>query len=413
MASPDTTNVHLWNIVILGFLVLAVSYSVRATLSLIMPIWEQEFGWSREYISGVAAFALINMAILAPLAGRIVDRHGPRMVLIYGLLAVAIGCFIIAATDSKILFMIAFGGIAAIGFGLIATHVVSTAIEQNFTSHQGLAIGVSTSGSTGGPVIVVPLIAVLLTFTNWRVSFAILGLICLVILLLVLRLLPRNTTQKPDNETDQANDWVQDIIFVCKQPAFHILFWSYVICGYTTTGLIETHFLPYAEYRGFAQIPSAAAFGVLSAANIVGMIVVGWLTDKMNRPMLLFGLYVIRAASFILLINVGGSYQTLLVFAIIFGLVDYSTFPVTARLITIHVGTRVTGFAMGLILCGHQLGAAIGAYLGGYFFVIYSQYQFVWWSSAAITAIAGLIVLILLSPKIHFKAGMNTAGLPD
>ena len=71
-------------------------------------------------------------------------------------------------------------------------------------------------------------------------------------------------------------------------PAFHILFWSFLACGFTTTGVIETHFLPYAALCGFPPLPSAAAYGVLSAVNLLGMIVAGWLTKKLRRELNLY-----------------------------------------------------------------------------------------------------------------------------
>ena len=97
--------------------------------------------------------------------------------------------------------------------------------------------------------------------------------------------------------------------------------------------MIETHFLPYASFRGFGPIPSATAYGLLSAINLLGMILVGWLTDRVNRPLLLGGIYLIRGLTFILLAYVGTDLQSLFIFAMLFGLVDYSTSPVTASLI--------------------------------------------------------------------------------
>ncbi len=125
------------------------------------------------------------------------------------------------------------------------------------------------------------------------------------------------------------------------------------------------------------------------------MIGAGWLTDRMNRPLLLGGIYLIRGVTFIILVNVGVDFQTLIIFAIIFGLVDYSTVPVTASLISTHIGIRVMGLAFGLISAGHQIGAALGAYFGGVLFDLYAQYDWVWWSSVWLAVFAGLLVFLL------------------
>ena len=182
---------------------------------------------------------------------------------------------------------------------------------------------------------------------------------------------------------------------IARSPVFHLLFWSYLICGYTTSGVIETHLLPYASFCGFAPLPSATAYGLLSAVNLVGMISVGWLADRMNRPLLLGCIYIIRGITFYVLLNVGTSYETLLIFAVVFGAVDYSTVPVTTSLVASHLGLRVVGFVMGLLTAGHQIGAAIGASLGGYFFAMNATYDLVWVSSIALAIIAGVLVFLL------------------
>jgi MFS family permease len=115
----------------------------------------------------------------------------------------------------------------------------------------------------------------------------------------------------------------------------------------------------------------------------------------MNRPLLLGSIYVVRGLSFILLVNVGADVQSLMVFAALFGLVDYSTVPVTASLIASHIGTRVMGLAFGIVTAAHQIGAAVGAFLGGFLFDLYASYDWVWWSSLWLAAGAGGLVFLL------------------
>jgi MFS family permease len=130
---------------------------------------------------------------------------------------------------------------------------------------------------------------------------------------------------------------------------------------------------------------------------MAGMILVGWLTDRMHRPLLLGSIYLLRGLSFILLINLAASadYGTLILFAVAFGVVDYSTVPVTASLVESHIGLHVMGLAMGLIAAGHSVGAALGAFLGGYLFDLHAQYDWVWISSIVLAVLAGLLVFTL------------------
>ena len=96
-----------------------------------------------------------------------------------------------------------------------------------------------------------------------------------------------------------------------------------------------------------------------------------------------------------MLINMGADYATLILFTVFFGVVDYSTVPVTASLVESHIGLHVMGLTMGLISAGHSVGAALGAYFGGYLFVLYARYDWVWLSSIALAVLAGLMVFLL------------------
>ena len=384
-------------IVGLSFVALALTFSARAALGLVMPLLEQDMGWSRSFTSSAAATALLVMALIAPVGGRLVDKQGARAILQIGLAALAIGCFLVAATTSSLAFFIAFSGIAAVGFGLVATHVVSTAVEQEATRDKGLATSIATSGSTGGQFLFVPLLAVAIGIYDWRMAFVALGLGSLTTMAFVHRWFPRQPKPLSEAGVPRSPETTlrHDLFMMQKLPAFQILFWSYFICGYTTSGVIETHFLPYAAFCGFGPVPSATAYGLLSAINLVGMILAGWLTDRVNRPLLLGCIYLFRSLTFVILINIGASFEALIFFSILFGLVDYSTVPVTASLVASHIGIRVMGLAFGLISAGHQVGAALGAYFGGVLYDLYAQYDWVWQSSLWLAVFAGVLVFFL------------------
>src|SRR5262249_38580969 len=157
------SRLSAWLVVGLCFLALALVFSARAALGLVMPVWVRELGWNKSFISGAGAAALMVMACVAPVAGRLVDRHGPRTVLAIGLLAVGLGAVIIAAASTQPMFVLGFSLVSAIGFGASGSAVVSTSVARLFEESRGLAIGIATSGATAGQFVIVPLLAVLLT----------------------------------------------------------------------------------------------------------------------------------------------------------------------------------------------------------------------------------------------------------
>ncbi|NQU58547.1 MAG: MFS transporter [Rhodospirillales bacterium] len=387
-----------WTVVAFGFLALSLAFSARAALGLMMPVWQREFGWSSSYISSVGAGALIVMAIVAPFAGRLVDKMGPRFTLNIGLGLLGTGCSIVAVMNGKVMFIVGFAGFAAVGFGIVATHVVATAVTRSFDRNTGIATGVATSGATGGQFLIVPLIASLLAFVSWRWSFGALGLMSLALIpCIAMNIRSGSVTSSEANiDTPIASSMAEDFWFILRKPAFHALFWSFLICGFTTTGVIETHLLPFASFCGFPPLPSATAYGLLSAVNLIGMIATGWLTDRVNRPLLLASIYLLRSLTFVFLSSLpGSSIENLFLFAIFFGAVDYSTIPVTASLVASHIGLRVMGLAMGIISAGHAVGGAMGAFLGGYVFDTMGNYGLLWEGSLWVAIGAGVMVLFL------------------
>lgn len=393
-ASPD------WVLVFFCFLALAVSFSARSTLGLVMPFWEADLSVSRAFGSAVGASMLIVMAFLAPAAGHLADRLGAVGLLAAGLVVVGAGLLLAAASSAPMLVAASWVGVSAIGFGVVAMHVAATAVAPGAGSRRGLATGVATSGASAGQLLVIPFLGLVLQAAGWRFSLAALGVVA-VALGLVLAML-RSGRNRAAGAVGAAAPKVSDSAGVgtqlralARSPVFHALFWSFTLCGFTTAGVIEVHFLPYASFCGFAPVTGATAFGILSAVNLCGMILAGWLADRMDRPLLLGAIYLLRAASFVLLMNIGSDASLLYLFAVVFGLFDYATVPVTASLVATHLGTRVMGLTMGLISAGHAAGAAVAAYGAGVLFQATDGYAWVWISSTALAAVAGVLVLPL------------------
>jgi MFS family permease len=382
-------------VIALGFMALALAYSARAVIGLAVPIWEVEMDWSRNYVSNVAATALLVMAVVAPVSGFLLDRKGLRFTLLLGLVGVCLSCIVVSISESRWLLLLGFGIIGGIGFGIISTHIIAAAAAKVYPQRVGFASGIATSGSTCGQFLIVPLVAIVLASYDWQWGFIGIAIGAALLIPFIWFIPDDRPEQKLKELTGADNSWKSDLAKVLYSPVFHLLFWSYLICGYTTSGVIETHLLPYASFCGFAPLPSATAYGLLSVFNFLGMIGVGWLADRMNRPLLLGCIYIIRGLTFYVLLKVGTSYETLLVFAVVFGAVDYSTVPVTTSLVASHLGLRVVGFVMGLLTAGHQIGAAIGASLGGYLFATTATYDLVWISSLALAIIAGVLVFVL------------------
>lgn len=390
-----------WLIVAAGFLALAVSFSARSALSLTMATWQTELGWPRGFVSSVAAGAMLVMACLAPLAGTAVDRLGPRWLLVGGLTFIGAGLALIASVPPAAphwVLVLGYGLLGAVGFGVVAQHVIATTVATRFDKNLGLATGIATSGSTGGLVLVMPLLALLLQAGQWRQGFFALAAVALVLVPIMFLATKSAPAHESHHGPAARMPLSQQLLTLVKSPAYHALFWSYSLCGFTTSGTVETHLIPYASFCGFPPLPSATAFSILSGVNLLGMIGAGWLSDRVNRPRLLAGIYVARAACFALLLFVEKDYTLLVAFAILFGIFDYSTVPVTAGLLASRMGLGSLGLAMGVLSAGHALGGAAGALAGGLVFDWTGQYAALWYGCIGL-ALAAAVMVIGLSDE--------------
>lgn len=391
-------NLYGWVVVGLLFLALSLSLSARSSLGLTMPIWETEFGWSRGFVSSVGALMLLVVAAVAPFAGNAVNSIGPRMLLTGGLTLCGVGVLLTSQMTQSWQLMAFFGMVCALGFGVVATHMASTTVAFYFVENRGLATGIATAGSTAGQLLVIPLLALILNTVGWRFGFATLGFAMLALAVVMwLSIRPQLPPQKADAHGGGASDEAlsRRLIYLLKSPVFHILFWSYWVCGFTTSGVVETHLIPYAVTCGYPPLTSATAYGVLAAFNMLGMVISGYLTDRMHRPLLLGGIYLGRSIAFVLLMQIVDNPPILFMFAIVFGLFDFSTVPPTASLVASHLGLRIMGLAMGIISTGHALGGAAGAFMGGYLYDLFARYDWVWMASIALAIFAGLICFLI------------------
>ena len=407
IASIYRTNPRGWAIVLFIFLALGMVFSARSALGLIMPTWEQDLGWDRTFISSGGSIVLVFMTLISPLAGNLLDRIGPRPVVAGALLCVGASISSTSLMTQPWQFILLFCVIGGLGYGSLAAPQASATIAQIFEEHRGLATGIATSGASGGLLLMIPLLALLVEWAGWRAAFAGFG-IFIMALAPVAWLLITPASRSVHNAAGGGEAALTARLgLICGNTTFWLLFFGFVLCGFTTSGVIEVHLIPYAMSCGYPRIESATALGVLSGANMCGMILAGYLADKVNRPLLLGAIYFFRALSFLILMQITGNPELLFLFAIMFGIFDYSTMPVLASLVSTHIGVRVMGLTLGLLFGGHSAGAAAGAFIGGYVFDNFQSYDWVWIVSIGLAFLAAV-----LSWLIRETRGGESAATP-
>lgn len=394
-----------WTIVVVGFVALSVAFAFRAVLGLSIPEWERAvsangLGWSRDMISSASALALTVMACLYPMVGAVIDRVGARAVLCTGCLMLALSMILVGAMQAPWQLKLGFGLLGGIAFTLIGNNVVTVMVARAFDARRGLATGIATSGSTAGQLMMMPLLALAFGAIGWRNTYFTVAAVCVAVAITTWWLLRAEGGPAPARAGEARRvGFAQATGILFRDPGFYALLISFFICGITTTGIIETHYIPFAIACGFAPILSAMSYSVLSGFNFAGMALSGWASDRYNRTWMLGGLYLVRGLSFFLLLGVGNDYPMLILFAIVFGLVEYSTFPPTAGLAAARYGVANMGKAMGFLMAGHSLGAALGAWGAGRVFTLLGSYDWAWIGCALSAIGAALVVLACKDPR--------------
>jgi MFS family permease len=388
-----------WTVVVALFVMLGIGVTARNSIGLMMPVWKNDLGWSYGFVSGTGAVMLTVMALIAPIGGMALDRFGPRWVFTVGMSLVGVAFVLCSMMTETWQLMVLFGIIGGAGFAVISPSLVSATVVRYFDSRIGLATSIATSGSTGGQLALMPLLGLLVAGIGWRPSFVAVAVAVAAATVAVQFVIKDD----PKRRRAAAGARIDTIGVTLRRLANDKTFWllavGFFICGFTTAGVIKIHLIPYAVSCGFAPLQSAAAYGVLSLFSMIGMIVYGHLSDRFHRPMLLASIYLLRALTFILLMQIAGSVPALYIFAVLFGIFDYSTFPLVASLVATHIGRHIMGVTMGLMFAGHSLGAAVGSFMGGYMFDLSARYDWVWIVSVGLAVTAGLLSLLIVENR--------------
>ena len=395
IAATIRANPYGWIVVGICFVSLMLVYSVRSSLGLMMPFWEDDPGWTRDLSSNAGALVLVLMAVSSPIAGNLIDRYGPRAVCSAGLMCLGIGVFAVTFSSEAWHLILAYGGLIGIGAGTIAMPMVSAAVAIYFKSNQGLASGIGFSGATGGQLFAMPVLGMLVTWIGWRGTYVAMFVAIFMFAVAVWLMLRSGKPREVTREAAVSGSLGIRLKKLGTSSTFWLLFVGFIVCGFTTAGVIEVHLLPYAELCGFGAIEGATAYGIHGGFNMIGVILCGFLADRMHRPRLLAGLYFARVILFVMLFYVAGNLPLLFFFAAAFGFTSFATLPVLASIVASRIGVGIMGLAMGIIFAGHWAGAAFGAFLGGELYRLYANYDWMWIVALLAVLFAGFLSLCI------------------
>ena len=387
-------NFRAWLLVAVMFIALGLAFTGRASLPVLINSWSTDFGWSVTFLASGGSVIMLVMAISAPMVGYLLDRFGPRYIVSNGLILSGLAISSTSFMTTKGEFLIIFCITAAVGYGVVSIPIAAATIARKFEKNRGFASSLGMAGVGGGQAFFLPIIAWSIMIHGWRAALMMFGCGLIITGLLSIFCMD-NTLQVSETSGDKKNKAkrVRDkLLNVFRSKIFWLLGSAYIICGFTTAGIVKVHFVPFLKVVcGFSLNDSAMAYGIMALFDAVGLIVAGALSDRVHRPFLLGTVYFLRALTFLMLFFVSTEYWILLLFAIFFGTLDFATVPLNAGLVADHLGLHSMGLTMGLLFAGHSIGGALGSFLGGVVYDYMASYDWVWITGLAFAFVAAFL----------------------
>ncbi|RPK00024.1 hypothetical protein BSBH6_03537 [Bacillus subtilis] len=399
---------YAWIIVSVTFLILLAVQGVRLSFGAFVEPWERQFSMDRGTISLISTLSFIVYGISQPIIGRLVDKWGARAVLSWSALLTGVSIFLTYFVTSPWQLFLLYGLGVSLGVGGASNVAASVLVVNWFSKKRGLAFGIMEAGFGAGQMLLVPGSLMLIHWFSWKLTVVVLGLLLMVIVfpaaLLLLRNNPSEMNAEPigglaEAEKETASKTTAlSVTGMFRMKPFWFLMLPFLICGFTTVGLMDTHLIPFSHDHGFSTTVTSAAVSLLAGFNIAGILLSGIIADRWSSRKILCFLYAVRALSIVILIYSHEPYL-LLAFAILFGLVDFATVAPTQMLATQYFQNYSIGLMIGWLSLAHQIGSALGAYVPGVIYAVTGEYTLAFYLSIGMLVLASVMNVMLREPE--------------
>jgi sugar phosphate permease len=400
---------YAWVVIALTLSVVVTASGVRAIPGVIIHPLEDEFSWNRSDVSLVIAISLVFYGLAAPLSGRIGERFGLRAVVIGFLLVSGVGLVLSTMVQHLWQLHLFWGFVVGVGTGGVATVMGATVANTWFESKRGMVTGLTGGAASAGQLVFVPALVFITAAFGWRVSIGVVAVLVLAVVLpfalVFMRSRPRDVGIEPYGVGQRGVAAVTDDRYTPLREAvrtgdFWLLCCTFFVCGFTSVGLIGSHFIAHATEHGFTDAQAAGIFSTIGAMNIFGTIGAGILCDRYSARHLLAGFYIMRALTLLALPFID-TLPLMGVFALLFGLDYIATVPPTVMLTADRFGRRSVGTIYGWITFVHMIGAAVASYFAGYVHDALGEYTVAMY-------VAGILGLMAAMLAFGINSGQKT-----
>jgi len=409
MAGKSETGIFYgWVIVATGCTILALQWGSLYTYGVFFTELCRDLGWTRGMVSGAYSVLFLWHGFIYFVAGRIYDRHGPRLPLGISFVVLSIGYVLMSTVNTLWQLYIFYGIILGTGLGFGYLAVVST-VSRWFVKRRGIALGITASGGGIGTLAFAPFAQFLIAKFDWRNSYLILAGLLAAIGLPISRLMRLETSQKELSPYSREEIEIQNrhdglpstTAFTPKQAArtkaFWLLFALYGSLDFSIQ-MVMIHLDAYAKDVGLAPMLAATILGVVGGGSIPGKIAVGSISDKIGRKASFFTCLLLMAVMMLWLMEARQPWQFYL-FSALFGFSYGGCIPLFPAASADWFGTKFHGTIFGLISISCGIGGSSGPFLAGYIHDVTGSYEPAIIIAAAVLFIAMGLSLAIKTPQ--------------
>ncbi len=398
-----------WWITAASFLILFVTIGVGLyTIPVFLVPLQDHFGWSRAAIAMGSGIAALVSGMTSPVVGLLIDKYGSRKVMVSG--ALIMGCaFALFGLMGSLWHFYALNLIAAIGITCAAWVPNQTLISNWFKKKRGLAMGIALMGIGFGGLVMAPFAALLIAELGWRLAYAGLSSLLLVVLVPVivtivrsrpadLGLLPDGDPPAAPGERADGEDRISglELSDSLRTGAFWILSLSHFLWVFANLSMI-THLVAFLTDVGFESQTAATSLGLTVGASVAGRLIFGMLSDRFTKRYVMALALTLHATAMLFLFGIQ-SFWALPAFVIVFGLALGGSAVLVPLLVGECFGLLAFGKILGLIMISATLGAAIGPVLTGRVYDVTGSYEPAFVLHTTVFLAAALAIYFLPKP---------------
>ena len=420
MSGPRTGGWYFgWNIVAAASLLTLLTVGMRMGIGPFFLPMASDLGFSRSLLAGIVAIGMLCYGIGMPLAAHLVVRYGTRFVLLAGNALVVAAIIWTVNARSPLGFLLSFGVLLSFALAFIGPVALTPVISRWFSRQRGMALFFLSTGSMSGIAIMTPVLSWAIQAFGWQNTLlgfaAVFTAVTVPLALFVIREdAPAHADWLPEQMSAsgpahaEANRESLSLREAIRTMPFVKICLGLFACGFSMN-LLGTHGVPMLMDHGFDAMTSSYGVGLIGVAAIFGTLVLGRMSDRLPRRNILAAIYFVRGLGFFALLLVGTQWE-LYIAAIIGGLVWAGSIALSSAILADVYGVRLVGILYGWAYFGHQVGAMISSWLGGWAYDRFGTHWIAFGAAGVLLMVATGVSLRLPLKGFHLARPAQPAG---